>query len=109
MNPADPSPSLSVRMTHTVRDKTKLLHRTRRIAGQVGALERALEREASCEEVLRLIAATRGALDALMAVVLEGHLQEHSKPRRGAGGARRRGRDTVPTHELIRIVRAYLR
>ncbi len=91
-------------MTHTVRDKTKLLHRTRRIAGQVGALERALDREATCEEVLRLIAATRGALDALMAVVLEGHLEEHARGRRGA-----RSRDTVPTHELIRIVRAYLR
>jgi FrmR/RcnR family transcriptional regulator, repressor of frmRAB operon len=90
-------------MTHAVRDKTRLLHRTRRIAGQVGALERALDREAPCEEVLRLIAATRGALDALMAVVLEGHLQEHSRTRRV------RGRDTVPTHELIRIVRAYLR
>ncbi len=89
-------------MTHTIRDKTKLLHRTRRIAGQVGALERALDREASCEEILRLIAATRGALDALMAVVLEGHLREHS--RRG-----NLGRDAVPTHELIRIVRAYLR
>jgi len=91
-------------MTHTIRDKTRLLHRTRRIAGQVGALERALAREAPCEEVLRLIAATRGALDALMAVVLEGHLKEHSRARPG-----RRGRDTVPTHELIRIVRAYLR
>ena len=91
-------------MSHTIRDKTKLLHRTRRIGGQVGALERALERGAPCEEVLRLIAATRGALDALMAVVLEGHLQEHSRSRQGS-----RGRDTVPTHELIRIVKAYLR
>jgi DNA-binding FrmR family transcriptional regulator len=91
-------------MTHTVRDKTRLLHRTRRIAGQVGALERALDREASCEEVLRLIAATRGALDALMAVVLESHIREHSRSSRVS-----RGRDSVPTHELIRIVRAYLR
>jgi DNA-binding FrmR family transcriptional regulator len=91
-------------MSHTSRDKSKLLHRTRRIAGQMGALERALDREAPCEEVLRLIAATRGALDALMAVVLEGHLREHGRSR-GNG----RGRDTVPTHELIRIVRAYLR
>jgi len=91
-------------MSHTTRDKSKLLNRTRRIAGQVGALERALNAEKPCEEVLRLIAATRGALDALMAVVLEGHLREHSRARPGS-----RGRDTVPTHELIRIVRAYLR
>lgn len=91
-------------MSHTTRDRTKLLHRTRRIAGQVGALERALDQKSPCEEVLRLIAATRGALDALMAVVLEGHLREHSRGRQGS-----RGRDTVPTHELIRIVKAYLR
>ena len=38
-------------MTHTIREKTKLLARVRRIRGQVEAIERALDGEAGCEQV----------------------------------------------------------
>lgn len=40
---------LSSGMTHTVREKHKLLARVRRIRGQVEAIERALDGEAGCE------------------------------------------------------------
>jgi DNA-binding FrmR family transcriptional regulator len=43
-------------MTHTVREKHKLLARVRRIRGQVEAIERALDGEAGCEQVMHLIA-----------------------------------------------------
>lgn len=39
-------------MTHTVRGKAKLLARVRRMKGQVEAIERALEAEASYEQVI---------------------------------------------------------
>jgi len=58
-------------MTHTVREKQKLLARVRRIRGQVEAIERALDSEAGCEKVMHLIAATRGAISGLMAEVLK--------------------------------------
>jgi len=64
-------------MSHTHRDKTKLLARVRRIAGQVAALERALESGQDCEAILIQIAAARGAMHALMREVMAGHLQEH--------------------------------
>lgn len=64
-------------MAHVQRDKKKLLARIRRIAGQVAALERALEKEAGCSDVLIQIAATKGAMHALMMEVLAGHLKEH--------------------------------
>lgn len=65
-------------MAHTVRDKRKLLTRIRRIRGQSEALERALEKEdGDCAAVLQQIAAIRGAVNGLMAEVLEGHLREH--------------------------------
>ena len=53
-------------MAHTIREKTKLLSRIRRIRGQIEAIERALEGEKGCTEVLHLIAATRGAINGLM-------------------------------------------
>ena len=48
---------------HTIREKTKLLNRVRRIRGQVEAIERALEGERGCAEVMHLVAAARGAMN----------------------------------------------
>ena len=56
-------------MSHTVRQKQKLLARVRRIRGQVEAIERALESEAGCAQVMHLIAGARGAMSGLMAEV----------------------------------------
>lgn len=64
-------------MAHVHREKKKLLTRIRRIAGQVAALERALEGEAECSDVLIQIAAAKGAMHALLMEVLSGHLNEH--------------------------------
>lgn len=64
-------------MPHTIRDKSKLLARIKRIQGQAAALERLLEKESDCTGVLQQIAALRGAVNGLMASVLEGHLIEH--------------------------------
>lgn len=64
-------------MAHVNRDKKKLLTRVRRVAGQVAALERALEADADCADVLIQIAAAKGAIHGLMMEVLSGHLAEH--------------------------------
>ena len=64
-------------VSHTVRDKTKLLNRVRRIRGQLAAIEHALEAEEDASKVLHTIAAARGAMNGLMAEVLEGHIRMH--------------------------------
>ena len=64
-------------MAHTVRDKQKLLRRVGRIIGQVAAVERALENEDDCADIMQLIAAARGAMNSLMAEVVEGHVRYH--------------------------------
>jgi len=64
-------------MTHTIREKTKLLARVRRIRGQVEAIERALDTAAGCEQVMHLIAGARGAMAGLMAEVVEDHVRTH--------------------------------
>ena len=43
-------------MSHTSRQKDKLVARVRRIKGQLEGIERALESDAACVEVLRQIA-----------------------------------------------------
>jgi DNA-binding FrmR family transcriptional regulator len=64
-------------MTHTIREKSKLLNRVRRIRGQVEAIERALGGETGCADVMQLIAAARGAIGGLMAQVMEDHIRLH--------------------------------
>ena len=64
-------------MAHTIRDKTKLLHRVRRIRGQFNAVERALIAEHDCSSILLIAATCRGAIDSLIAEIIEGHIQLH--------------------------------
>jgi DNA-binding FrmR family transcriptional regulator len=92
-------------MSHTTREKSRLLSRVRRIQGQVEALERALEAERGCAEVLQQLAAVRGAINGLMVEVMEDHIETHvANPRIASETKRREGAD-----ELIEVVRAYLR
>jgi DNA-binding FrmR family transcriptional regulator len=53
------------------------LSRIRRIKGQSEAIERALEGDGECEEILQLVASCRGALNGLMAELIEGHVRFH--------------------------------
>ena len=90
-------------MSHTIREKTKLLNRVRRIRGQIEAVERALDQEIGCADVLQLIAGARGAINGLMAEVIEDHVRAHL-----VDGAHEPGR-TQAAEELIDVVRSYLK
>lgn len=92
-------------MGHTIREKSKLLGRVRRIRGQVEALERALDAEKDCADVLHQIAAVRGAINGLMTEVLEEHVRTHiADPAITSDAERTRGAD-----ELIDVLRAYIK
>jgi FrmR/RcnR family transcriptional regulator, repressor of frmRAB operon len=92
-------------MAHTTREKEKLLARVRRIRGQLDAVERALDSEQECIEALQLIAACRGALNALMAEVMEGHLLFHVL----SEDHKRTSSQSRAAEELIGVIRAYLK
>lgn len=92
-------------MSHTIAEKAKLLARVRRIRGQVEALERSLEAEKGCAEVLQQIAAIRGAMNGLMTEVIEEHVHTHIASPSIAKHAER----TKGAEELIDVIRAYLK
>jgi DNA-binding FrmR family transcriptional regulator len=92
-------------MSHTIKHKAKLVGRIRRIKGQVEAVERALEAELGCADVLMLVASVRGAVNGLTAELLEDHIRHHvvdpaheKDPEKARGAA-----------DLIDVVRTYLK
>jgi DNA-binding FrmR family transcriptional regulator len=93
------------RMAHTTKDKEKLLNRVRRIKGQIEAIEKALDEDQECSKVLQTIAASRGAINGLMAEVMEGHVRYHVLDPNGKPTAEQ----ADAADELIDIVNRYLK
>lgn len=92
-------------MSHTVKEKQKLLNRVRRIRGQVDAIERALEDEIGCVGILQQITSCRGAMNGLLTVVLEDHIRTHLVDSHA-------GRGKAPSdakEQLIDIVHSYFK
>ena len=90
-------------MAHTIKGKSKLLARVRRIRGQVEAIERGLEADIGCADILQLVASVRGAVNGLTFELIEDHIKNHvietntQTERRAAGD------------ELIDVIRSYLK
>jgi DNA-binding FrmR family transcriptional regulator len=92
-------------MSHTVREKQKLLNRARRIRGQTEAIVRALEEEKGCEQVMHLIAGCRGAINGLLAEVVEEHIRTHLvDPDKDSGALNIDAAD-----QLIAVVHSYFK
>lgn len=90
-------------MSHTIHQKDKLIARVRRLRGQLEGIERALEGEAGCAEILRQLASVRGALGGLTAEVMEDHLRHHVMGAETQADRRQGG------EELIDVIRTYLK
>ena len=92
-------------MGHVTGDRDKLLNRIRRIRGQLNAVEKAIEEDQACAAVLQTLVACRGAMNSLVAELMEGHVRHHvvdpdKKPTsKAAQGAR----------ELIDLLKTYLK
>jgi DNA-binding FrmR family transcriptional regulator len=92
-------------MAHTAEEKKRLLNRVHRIQGQIAAIEKALDQEAECSDVLHNISACRGAMDALMAEVIEGHIRFHILGDNGSVT----NEQTQAAEDLVSALRAYLK
>ena len=91
-------------MSHTEREKQKLLARIHRIRGQVDAIERSLTTGDDCAALLMLLANVRGGINSLMAEVLEDHIRHHMM-----AGEKPSMPPPELAEDLIELVRAYLK
>jgi DNA-binding FrmR family transcriptional regulator len=90
-------------MSHTIEQKDRLIARVRRIRGQLEGVERALEGEAHCAEIMRQLASVRGALGGLTAEVMEDHLRHHVVAAETKADLEKGGQ------ELIEVIRTYMK
>ena len=100
-------------MPHSIEDKKRAITRLRRIKGQAEALERAVADGVPCGAMLQQLAAMRGAINGLMADVLEGHLLESfghadcTVDQVGADAAHERIHSSID--EAVTLIRSYLK
>jgi FrmR/RcnR family transcriptional regulator, repressor of frmRAB operon len=92
-------------VAHIAKEKEKLLARVRRVRGHVEAIEKALEEERECSAVLEQIASCRGAINGLMAEIMQGEIRFHvlspkAKPDSEEAGA---------AEQLVQVLRAYFK
>ncbi len=90
---------------HTQRNKEKLLARIGRIRGQLNAAQVALEGQRECAEVLQVLAACRGALNSLVAEVIEDHVRFHVADPEERPGTKR----AEAVEQLIDVLRTYMK
>jgi DNA-binding FrmR family transcriptional regulator len=89
-------------MSHIANDR-RVLSRIRRIKGQIESLERAVLEGADCYKVLQQTAAARGALNGLVAELIESHLRFHTlQPKISEQRAEQE------VEEVMTVIRSYL-
>jgi DNA-binding FrmR family transcriptional regulator len=88
-------------MSHTSREKLDLVNRTKKVVGQLESALRALNEDEPCADVLQRLSAARGAINSLMAELMEDHIRNHM-PRNSKSS-------TEAAEDIIQIVKTYLR
>lgn len=92
-------------MVHGVTEKQKLINRVRRLRGQVEALERALEAEVGCAQIMQQLTAARGAINGLMAEIVEDHIRMHMID----PGRQPTAQESEAADELVSVMHSYIR
>ncbi|MEO6470892.1 MAG: metal-sensitive transcriptional regulator [Aeromicrobium sp.] len=96
-------------MNHTPgysEDKTAVLKRLRRIEGQVRGIERMVEDDTYCIDVLTQVAATTKALEAVALKLLDEHLSHCVVDAARKGGAESEAKVKEASAAIARLVRS---
>ncbi|HTT33573.1 MAG TPA: metal/formaldehyde-sensitive transcriptional repressor [Methylomirabilota bacterium] len=88
-------------MSQTSREKLDLVNRTKKIIGQLESVLRGLNEDEQCADVLQRLSAARGAINSLMAELMEDHIRNHM-PRNSKSSEE-------AAEDVIEIVKTYLK
>jgi DNA-binding FrmR family transcriptional regulator len=88
-------------VSHPSREEIDLVNRTKKVIGQLESVLRGLNEHAPCADLLQRLAAARGAINSLMAELMEDHIRNHM-PNKGK-------ESSEAAEDLVEIVRSYLK
>lgn len=92
-------------MSHITAAKKELITRINRIQGQLDGIKDAIQEDLDCASVLQQVAACRGAINSLMAEIIEGEIKNHVlSPNAKANSSEAKAAD-----ELVEILRRYIK
>lgn len=78
-----------------------MVNRTKKVIGQLESVLRGLNDDEQCADVLQRLSAARGAINSLMAELLEDHIRNHM-PQNSKSAEE-------AAEDVIQIVKTYLR
>lgn len=87
-------------------DKTKLIGRLRRIEGQVRGLEKMVESDTYCIDILTQVSAATRALEAVALELMDGHLHHCVSEAIAAGGPQADAKIAEASAAIARLVRS---
>jgi DNA-binding FrmR family transcriptional regulator len=87
---------------HSPGEKRALLMRLRKISGQLGAIERMVEQDRDCPEVLMQVVSARKALKSFAQVVIHQHAHQCIEEAADPKESRRK------LHELLTVLERYV-
>ena len=95
----------STRLSHITGAKKELTLRINRIQGQLDAIRDAIQEGRDCASVLQQVAACRGAINGLMAEIVEGEIKCHVL----SPNAKANSSEVQAADQLVEILRRYLK
>lgn len=100
---ADDQQAQPVHVSDMVRDKQALQDRLKKIEGQVRGLQRMIDEDRYCVDILVQVAAVRAALNKVGMALFEGHARGCMK------AAARRGEGDQSVAELMEVLEKFIR
>lgn len=99
------STSKKIHKKHVIINKEKLINRVKKIKGQLEGVEKALEKDKDCKQILHIISSVRGALGGLMTEVMENHIISHI----GDNKDGLREKEIHMAQELVESMKAFMK
>lgn len=92
-------------MSHVAAVKKELVARINRLQGQLDGIKKAIQDDQDCAAVLQQVAACRGAINSLMAEIMEGEIKDHVL----SSNAKANSSEARAADQLVEVLRRYLK
>lgn len=92
-------------MSHITAAKKELITRIHRIQGQLDGIKDAIQEDLDCSSVMQQVAACRGAMNSLMAEIIEGEIKNHVL----SSNAKANSSEAKAADELVEVLRRYIK